>query len=210
MENEGTVCVAVIKVPGKSAEYLCDVVREEFPHVILCMRAEEEKPELAVGEQIAIIERRLGQVLARSGKVASFSEGCIAVQIEPGIGLRAERDPRLTDCQLPAMYRPISEDGHFGGWRGAIIVRHSPARLHLQIEEGHVVPVQTELMFCPIGAESASSGRALGEDGGMVNASDARSRRIRVRAITHDVVPSAVPGTVTLVLDISRTLYRAA
>lgn len=209
MRNEGANSIAVIKALGTNTEILCDVVREEFPHVILCVREQGEKPELAVGGHIAIIERRLGQILARSGTVASLAEGCIAVQIEPGVGLATERDPRLTDCQLPAMYRPIS-DGHFGGWRGAIIVRHSPSRLHLQIEEGHVVPAQSELMFSPIGAESSSSGRMLGEEGSLMNASDVRSRRIRVRALTRDVVPSATPGTVTLVMDISRTLYRAA
>jgi hypothetical protein len=43
----------------------------------------------------------------------------------------------------------------------------------------------------------------------MMNAADVRSRRIRVRGVTKDVLPGD-PGTVTLVVEISRTLYRAA
>jgi hypothetical protein len=65
-------------------------------------------------------------------------------------------------------------------------------------------------MFSPIGSEHSGSTRLYSEEGSVVNASDVRSRRIRVRAVTRDILASTTPGTVTLVVEVSRTLYKAA
>jgi hypothetical protein len=210
MGNDSARGRAILKLGGKRPELLCDVVKEDLPHVILEIRPGESPTEVPVGVHVALLEQRAGQFMARAGTVASVSDGRIAIQLEPAARTFGDREPRLTDCQLQAMFRPLSPSGHYGGWRGAIIVRHSPSRLHLQIEEGSVVPSQAELMFSPIGSESAASSRTQAEDGALMNSSDVRSRRIRVRAMTRDVLPAPVSGAVTLVVDISRTLYRAS
>lgn len=203
MATEGQ---AVLKLAGQNVEVGCRVLREEYPRVVVSLT--ESCEGLAPGARALLIESKLGQAIARSGHVATFAEGMVAFEIEPSRSTSSVRDPKLTDCQLPAMFRPRSEDGHFGGWRGAIIVRHSPNRLHLQVEEGHVVPKESELLFSPIGGDSGGPSRMFGDDG-MMSAADVRSRRIRVRALTTDVLPGD-PGTVVLVVEISRTLYRAA
>ncbi len=209
MGKDGAIGFAVLKLAGKHIDLPCDVLKEDFPRVVLAVRADAPNCELSPGDRGALIEVKIGQSIARSGSVVSIADGMIAFSIEPSGNQVFGRGPRLTDCQLPAMYRPRSEDGHFGGWRGAIIIKHSPNQLHLQVEEGQVVPAEAELMFSPIGTDSGSQGRVYGEEGGVMNAADVRSRRIRVRAVTNDVLPSD-SGTVTLVVDISRTLYRAA
>jgi hypothetical protein len=210
MGNDSAGGRAILKLGGKRPELLCDVVKEDLPHVILEIRPGEPTTDVPVGGHVALLEHRAGQFRARAGTVASVTDGRIAIQLEPAARSLGDREPRLTDCQLPAMFRPLSATGHYGGWRGAIIVRHSPTRLHLQVEEGSAVPGEAELMFSPIGSDVGSSSRPLGEDGAIMNSSDVRSRRVRVRAMTRDVQPAPVSGAVTLVVDISRTLYRAS
>jgi hypothetical protein len=207
--GEATNGYAVLKLAGKGTEIPCDVLREEFPRVVVSVRPDSSSTDLIPGTSGVLIEVKMGQSIARSGTVASIADGKVAFSIEPGTSLVMGRGPRLIECQFPAMYRARNADGHFGGWRGGIITKHSPNRIHLQVEEGQVVPTEAELMFSPIGTDSGSPARMYGEEGGVMNAADVRSRRIRVRAMTSDVLPS-VPGTVVYVLDISRTLYRAA
>lgn len=209
MGNDGAIGFAILKLAGSNVELPCDVLKEDGSRVVLAVKAESPNSEFKPGDHAALIEIKMGQTIARSGSVASTADGMVGFVIEPGSHQFGGRLPRLTDCQLPAMYRPRSQDGHFGGWRGGIITKHSPNRLHLQVEEGHVVPVEAELMFSPIGTDTGTQSRSYGEEGGAMNASDVRSRRIRVRAATTDVLPSD-SGTVILVLEISRTLYRAA
>jgi hypothetical protein len=180
------------------------VLQEEFPRVVLSVG----EAEVAGGTRGVLIERKLGQSIARSGHVKTVAQGMVAFELEPAMDALDLKGARLTDCHLPAMFRPRSADGTFGGWRGAVITRHSPNCLHLQVTEGHVVPGEAELLFSPIGSDTGGT-RMFGEEGGMMNAADVRSRRIRVRAVTRDVLPGE-PGLVTLVVEISRTLYRAA
>jgi hypothetical protein len=207
--GEATNGYAVLKLAGKGTEIPCDVLCEEFPRVVVAVRPGAPGAEVTPGATGVLLEVKMGQSIARSGTIASIADGKVAFAIEPGTSLVVGRGPRLVECQLPAMYRARNEDGHFGGWRGGIIIKHSPNRIHVQVEEGQVVPTEAELMFSPIGTDSGSQARMYGEEGGVMNAADVRSRRIRVRAMTSDVLPST-PGTVVYVLDISRTLYRAA
>lgn len=209
MGCEATVGYAVLKLAGKGTQIRCDVLREEFPRVVVALHAHHDPGDLTPGTNGVLIEVKMGQSIARSGTVASVADGKVAFSIEPGSSLVVGRSPRLVECQFPAMFRSRNGDGHFGGWRGGIIVKHSPNRIHLQVEEGQAVPPEAELMFSPIGGDAGSQVRMYGEEGGVMNAADVRSRRIRVRAVTADVLASD-PGTVVYVLDISRTLYRAA
>jgi hypothetical protein len=209
MAGDGAIGFAILKLAGGSAELACDVVKDALPSIVLSVRSAAHAGELVAGAQGALIEVRMGQTVARAGSVASVADGTVVFVVEAGPSFAGVLTTRLTDCQLPAMYRSRSEEGLFGAWRGAIITKHSPNRLHMQVEEGHVVPFESELMFVPIGSDTGSQGRLYGEEGGVINAADVRSRRIRVRAVTLDVLPSE-SGTVTLVVDISRTLYRAA
>ena len=209
METDGANGIAVLKLEGGNRELLCDVMKEDFPRIVVSLRDRSAAASLQPGTQVALLEGRAGCQIARSGVVASVAESLVAVQIEPGLSNYCNRSGRMTDCQFPAMYRPRSGDGHFGGWRGAVITKHGPNSLHLKIEEGLVVPDESELMFSPIGTDMTAGSMLSGEEGGVMNVADVRSRRIRVRAMTRDVMPSE-PGTVTLVVDISRTLYRAA
>jgi hypothetical protein len=205
---EGNGGFAVLKLAGKKVDLECDVLAEQFPMVVLALRPASSQIAIASGEQAALVENVAGQIIARQGTVGTIDSGRITLVIENGAS--QSKGPKLTDCQLPAMIRPKTRDGHYGGWRGAAIVKHSPNRLHLVVEEGHVVPSESELMFSPIGSEHSGGPRLYGEEGAVVNASDVRCRRIRVRAVTRDVLASTLPGTVTLVVDISRSLYRAA
>ncbi len=209
MGSDGAIGFAILKLAGNNVELACDVVKEDFPRIVLSVRPGAQTADLSPGVHGALIEIKMGQTIARSGSVASVTDGMVAFSIEAGQSHSNNFGSRLNECQLPAMYRPRSDEGLFGGWRGAIITKHSPNQLHLQVEEGHVVPIESELMFSPIGTDTGSQGRMYGEESGAPNAADVRSRRIRVRALTQDVLPSD-SGTVTLVLDISRTLYRAA
>lgn len=209
MGCEATVGHAVLKLAGKGTEIRCDVLREEFPRVVVAMHPDQDAGDVSPGTNGVLIEVKMGQSIARSGTIVSLADGKVAFSIEPGSNLVVGRSPRLVECQLPAMFRARNGDGHFGGWRGGIIVKHSPNRIHLQVEEGQAVPPEAELMFSPIGSDAGSPMRMYGEEGGVMNAADVRSRRIRVRAVTADVLASD-PGTVVYVLDISRTLYRAA
>jgi hypothetical protein len=201
---EGT---AVLKLSGRDAPLACSVLKEELPRVVVSLA--NPASDLTAGQRGVLIENRMGQPVARCGHVANLAEGLVAFEVEPSTGLAMHRPAKLTDCQLPAMVRAKSEDGHFGGWRGGLIVRHSPNTLHLQVEEGLAVPRETELLFSPIGGDAGGPGRLYADESGMMNAADVRSRRIRVRGVTKDVL-TGDPGTVTLVVEISRTLYRAA
>lgn len=209
MGNDGAIGFAILKLAGSNVELHCDVVSDDLPRIALTLRPGAMAADLSAGVHGLLIEIKMGQTIARSGSVVSISDGAVVFAVDAVSSYTNGPGSRLTDCQLPAMYRPRSDEGLFGGWRGAIITKHSPNRLHLQVEEGHVVPIEAELMFSPIGTDTGSQGRVYGEEGGVMNASDVRSRRIRVRALTQDVLPSE-SGTVTLVVDISRTLYRAA
>jgi hypothetical protein len=203
----GSPAFAVLKLVGKKVDVECDVLADQFPMLVLSVRDSSPKCQITAGEPAALVERVSGQIIARQGTVGTVDGSTVTLVVEGGAG--QAKGPKLTDCQLPAMFRSMSKDGHYGSWKGAAIVKHSPNRLHLVVEEGHVVPKEAELMFSPIGSEHSGAPR-FGEEGAVVNASDVRSRRIRVRGVTRDVLASQIPGTVTLVLDISRSLYRAA
>lgn len=202
----------LLKVTGVSTDFLCTVTKEIEGLITLRL------PEGGIGAKledraaVALIRTRYRQHSARSGSLVSVEGDTVEIKLDSGSkGDASQDDSKLTECQLPAMFRPRSLAGFYGCWRGAFIVRHGPDRLHIQIEEDQTIPRLAELMFSPIGSDAGgSAGRMYGDDGSVINASDVRSRRIRVRAITIDVLPSETPGTVTLVMDITRTLYRTA
>ncbi|MCH8979241.1 MAG: hypothetical protein IH945_08365 [Armatimonadetes bacterium] len=201
---------AILKVAGSATDLACSIV-EESATLAVVVPADKLSPDsLPDGTVVALLTCSAGQTKARSGKVTACAEGRVEIGFVRSTE-RTEDAQDLTECQLPAMFRPRSRDGHYGCWKGAIITKHGPDRLYLEIEDDLVVPKQTELMFSPIGADSGGSGgRMYGDDGSVINAADVRSRRIRVRAITRDVLPSETPGTISLVMDITRTLYRTA
>ena len=201
-----------IRINGLSSGLVCTVTKEENGLITLRLPEDGIDRKLEEGTKVALIRNRYRQTIARTGSINSVDGDMIEIKLEAGSrGVARQDDSKLTECQLPAMFRPKSDSGFYGCWRGAFIVKHGPDRLYLQIEEDQTIPRQAELMFSPIGAEvGASSGRMYGDEGSVINASDVRSRRIRVRALTKDVLPSDMPGTVTLVMDITRTLYRTA
>ena len=201
---------AILKVAGSETDVPCSIVEESAAQVVVVPLDELSPDSLPDGAVVALLTNTNRRTKARSGKVTASSEGRIEIKFEHGAD-KTEDAMELTDCQLPAMFRPRSDGGHYGCWKGAIITKHGPDRLHLEIEDDLVVPKQTELMFSPIGADSGpGGGRMYGDDGSVINAAGVRSRRIRVRAITRDVLPSETPGTISLVMDITRTLYRTA
>ncbi len=209
MAESGTNGVAVLKLVGKNVDLVCDVVSEQFPMVVLQVRSDAPKVQITSGDSVALVENRLGQTIPRYGSVAIVQGGLVTLAVDSGAS-SANKGQKLTECQLPAMLRSRGENGAYGAWRGACILKHSPNRIHVLVEEGTVVPAMAELMFSPIGTDNQGSTRMGNDDGAMVNASDVRSRKIRVSAFTRDVLASQEPGTVILVLDVSRTLYRAA
>lgn len=193
-QNDETVVCQVVQIDGRTITF--DLPGGKVP---------------AVGEKVLLVAPFHRQLKAQAASVAEVSGKTVKVTVMEGLGHLHEADDSLADCQLPAMFRARSQDGHFGCWKGAVIVKHGPDRLILQVEHDKVVPEQAELMFSPIGADAAaSSARMYGDDGSVISASDVRSRKIRVRAITKDVLSSEVEGTVLLVFDVTRTLYRTA
>lgn len=209
MAEEVSNGVAVLKLVGRNVELVCDVVSDQFPMIVVSLRPDAPKVSLSPGDAVAIVETKLGQTIPRHGTVGIVQGNTVTLAVDSGTS-HAPKGPRLTECQLPAMLRSRTEGGAYGGWRGACIVKHSPNRIHLLVDGGAVVPKEAELMFSPIGSEHSGATRMIGDEGAVLNAADVRSRRIRVRALTRDVLASPTPGTVVLVLDISRTLYRAA
>ena len=202
----------LLKFNGRSSDLLCTVEKEEDGLITVRLPEDGACNELEENTTIAIVRTRFRQTTARTGLLHSVDGDTIQIKLESSpAGTSGQGDSELTDCQLPAMFRARSTDGFYGCWRGAFIVKHGPDRLHLKIEEDQTIPKQAELMFSPIGSDtSAGAGRMYGDDGSVINATDVRSRRMRVRAIIMDLLPSDTPGTVTLVLDITRTLYRTA
>lgn len=170
-----------------------------------------EGASLEVGEVVAIVEQYHMGYKSRSGTILNNSGSSLKIHVPyKSIGDES-KDDALSDCQLPAMIRPRSQSGHYGCWKGAVIVKHGPDRLILQIEDNVFIPDQVELMFSPIGTEASSnSGRMYNDDGSVIGGSDVRSKRIRVRAVSNNVLASTVEGTILLVVDVTRTLYRTA
>ena len=201
---------AILKVAGSAQNILCRVVEQSATQAVVAPLGEFSPDSLPPGTVVALLTGTHSHTRARSAKVTASTDGRIQVTFVPG-AYQSEDAAELTECRLPAMFRPRRQGGHYGCWKGAIITRHGPDRLHLEIEDDLTVPDQTELMFSPISADSGSgASRMYGDDGSVINAADGRSRRTRVRAITRDVLPSDSPGTVTLVMDITRALYRTA
>lgn len=191
---------------------MCAVLSETGELITVQIPEGGSSDKLRAQEHVVIVRSKYRQARACTGLVESIDGDEVKIKLEQqSVNTSVNDDSNLTECQLPAMFRPRSQDGFYGCWRGAFIVKHGPDRLYIQVEENQTIPKNTELMFSPIGSDSGpSTGRMYGDDGSVINASDVRSRRIRVRAITRDVLPSETPGTVTLVMDITRTLYRTA
>lgn len=201
---------AMLKVVG--SEGTCPCVVAGWNGDMVELEVENGGPEaLTAGTPVAIIRGAGDQVHVFSGTVETSVGGRATVRLTPAAVPGGKKSDNLANCQLPAMIRHKSEGGHYGCWKAALIVNHGPDRLVLQVSDGQSVPEQAELLFSPIGGESGSSGgRMYGDDGSVISASDVRSRRIRVRAVTVDVVASEQPGTFRLVMDVARALYRSA
>ena len=203
---------AILMVLGSHEEFRCEVV-SSAPTRARLEPADGSFPTDVVkpGLPALLIWNRHNHRIAKSTKIKTASEAAVDLQFsaEDHCSL-ANQDDSLTDCQLPAMFRPSSGPGCYGCWRGALITKHGPDLLHLRIDDGGTVPERMELMFSPIGSDSGGGARMYADDGSVVNASDVRSRRIRVQAITESLLASDMIGTIQLIVRITRTLYRTA
>lgn len=198
-----------IKLADSETQVACDIVQETHDRIVVSFPSGASCP--SVGDVVAMVHDFHSSLKSRSGTVSKSSGSEIVIRYSTVSFEEEAKGSNLASCQLPAMIRPRSESGHFGCWKGAVIVKHGPDRLILQVADNSVVPDQVELMFSPIGAEGAhSAGRKYNDDGSVIGGSDVRSKRIRVRAITKNVLASNVEGTVLLVMDVARTLYRTA
>ena len=212
MHSNMTNRKAILMVLGSHEEFRCRVVSSAATHARLeptdgSFPTDVVKP----GLPALLIWNRHNHRVAKSTKIKAASEASIELQFSrEGRLAPGDRGDSLTDCQLPAMYRPSSGPGCYGCWRGALITKHGPDVLHLRIDDGGTVPDHMELMFSPIGADSGGGARMYADDGSVVNASDVRSRRIRVQALTEGLLASETPGAIQLVVRITRTLYRTA
>ncbi|MCH7904588.1 MAG: hypothetical protein IH944_08495 [Armatimonadetes bacterium] len=212
MHTNLTNSKAILMVLGSHEEFRCEVVSSAPTHA----RLEPEDGSFPTdlikpGLPALLIWNRHNHRVAKSTKIKAASDTAIDLQFSRhGKLAPVDRDVSLTDCQLPAMYRPSNGPGYYGCWRGALITKHGPDVLHLRIDDGGTVPDHMELMFSPIGSDSGGGARMYADDGSVVNASDVRSRRIRVQALTESLLASETPGTIQLIVRITRTLYRTA
>ncbi|HXH60345.1 MAG TPA: hypothetical protein VNI20_03210 [Fimbriimonadaceae bacterium] len=201
---------AMLLVSGSNDPVSCDVLEWEDATASLSL-PDEGSGGIAQGTHVAVVRSKNGAVQPHSGVIDGVAGGAITVRFTPAPSPNSLKDEGLSDCQLPAMIRSKDAYGNFGSWKTAVILKHGPDRLLLQVMDDHSIPDRAELLFNPIGAEgSGGSGRMYADDGSVISALDMRSRRIRVRATTVHVLASEQPGTLQLVMDVSRALYRAA